>query len=104
MRYLTLAEALVIAETVTGIETKTLAHVSRLDLVDSALHAPAGIGEEDFYPEFEVKAAVLVVRLARNHPLPEWQQASRVAVAHPVLRAQWQRPQIGPMGGPPHRG
>jgi len=72
VRYLTLAESLVIAEAVTGIETKTLGHVSRLDLLDSALHAPqAGIGDEDFYPEFEMKAAVLVVRLARNHPLPD---------------------------------
>ncbi len=40
MRYLTLAEALAIAEAVTGVDALTLARVSRLELLDSALHAP----------------------------------------------------------------
>ncbi len=72
MRYLTLAEALIIAEAVTGIDARTLRSVSRLELLDSALHAPqAGFGDTDFYPEFVNKAAVLVVRIARNHPLPD---------------------------------
>lgn len=72
MRYLTLAEAVVIAESVTGVDAKTLALASRLDLLDSALHAPqAGFGDDDFYPDFATKAAVLVVRIARNHPLPD---------------------------------
>jgi death on curing protein len=44
--------------------------VTNLDLADSALHAPAaGFGDDDFYPGFIDKAAVLIVRLARNHPL-----------------------------------
>ena len=72
MRYLSLAEALVIAEAVTGIDVVTLAKVSRLNLLDSALHAPqAGFGDEDFYLAIEQKAAVLAVRIARNHPLPD---------------------------------
>ncbi len=72
MRYLTLAEALVIAEVVTGIDVETLARSSRLDLLDSAVHAPqAEFGGTEFYPDFVDKAAVLVVRLARNHPLPD---------------------------------
>lgn len=72
MRYLTLAEALIIAEAVTGIDARTLRSVSRLELLDSALHAPqAGFGSTDFYPEFVDKAAVLVVRIARNNPLPD---------------------------------
>ena len=72
MRYLTLAEALTIAEAVTGLDPVTLAKASRLDLLDSALHAPqAGFGDEDFYPSVEQKAAVLAVRIARNHPLPD---------------------------------
>jgi len=72
VRYLTLAEALVIAEAVTGIEGRTLARASRLELLDSALHAPqAGFGEEDFYPSLAEKAAVLAVRIARNHALPD---------------------------------
>lgn len=72
MRYLTLAEAMVVAEAVTGIEARTLAWASRLDLLDSALHAPAaGFGDEDLYPELVDKAAVLAVRIAKNHPLPD---------------------------------
>ena len=72
MRYLTLAEAATIAEAVTGIEAAILTRVSRLELLDSALHAPqAGFGEVEFHPEFVDKAAVLVVRIARNHPLPD---------------------------------
>ena len=44
--------------------------VTRLSLADSALHAPAaGFGDVDLYPEFVDKAAVLLVRLAKNHPL-----------------------------------
>jgi death on curing protein len=70
VRYLTIAEALVIAEAVTGIDALTLTKASRLELLDSALHAPqAGFGDEDFYPSIEQKAAVLAVRIARNHPL-----------------------------------
>lgn len=72
MRYLTLAEALVIAEAVTGIDARMLSSASRVDLLDSALHGPqAGFGDEDFYPSLAEKAAVLVVRIARNHPLPD---------------------------------
>jgi death on curing protein len=72
VRYLSLAEALAISEAVTGIDTITLAKASRLELLDSALHAPqAGFGDEDFYPSIEQKAAVLAVRIARNHPLPD---------------------------------
>jgi death-on-curing protein len=72
VRYLTLAEAVTIAEAVTGIEAATLTRVSRLELLDSALHAPqAGFGDVEFHPEFVDKAAVLVVRIAWNHPLPD---------------------------------
>ena len=72
MRYLTLAEALTIAEAVTGIETETLARVSRIELLDSAIQAPRGaFGDTEFYPGFVEKASVLVVRIARNHPLPD---------------------------------
>lgn len=72
MRYLTLHQALVIGETVTGIDAKTLASISRLELLDSALHAPqAGSGEEDLYSDFFMKAAVLCSRIVRNHSLPD---------------------------------
>ena len=72
MRYLTLAEALVIAEAVTGIDHAVLAIAAGVGLLDSALHAPrAGFGGYELYAEFTDKAAVLGVRIARNHPLPD---------------------------------
>lgn len=65
-----MAEALVVAEAVTGLDLTTLARSPRIDLLDSALHAPkASFGGQEFYPEFIDKAAVLAVRIARNHPL-----------------------------------
>ena len=70
IRYITLAEYYWLAEQVTGVDAEVLAESSRSDLADSALHAPqAGFGEEEFYPEIYDKAAVLVCRLAWNHPL-----------------------------------
>lgn len=72
MRYLTLAEALTIAEAVTGTPAAVLARASSLNLLDSALHAPqARFGNVEFYPDFADKAAVLTVRIAKNHPLPD---------------------------------
>lgn len=71
-RYLTLAEYLWLAEQVTGVPAPTLARVSRLELADSALHAPAaGFGDTDLYPDVWDKAAVLACRLAWNHALPD---------------------------------
>ena len=71
-RYVTLAEYFWLAEHVTGVDAETLAKASRSDLADSALHAPqAGFGDMEFYPDVYDKAAVLVCRLAWNHPLPD---------------------------------
>ena len=56
----------------TGIEVATLARVPGIDLLDSALHAPqASFGGHEMYPDFLDKAAVLAVRIVRNHPLPD---------------------------------
>jgi len=72
VEYLDLADYVAIAAEVTGLDIKTVMKVTKLDLADSALHAPAaGFGDTDFYPDFVDKAAVLVVRLAGNHPLPD---------------------------------
>ncbi|MDW3217137.1 MAG: Fic family protein [Acidimicrobiales bacterium] len=71
-RYIDLAEYLWLSEQVTGVSAEVLAKSGRIDLADSALHAPmAGFGDEDFYPDVADKAAVLCWRLARNHPLPD---------------------------------
>lgn len=71
-RYLSLAEFWYLAEHVTGIDAATLIKASRVDLADSALHAPqAGFDDTDFYPDPHDKAAVLTCRIAWNHPLPD---------------------------------
>ena len=71
-RYLSLAEFWFLAEQVTGIDATTLLGASRVDLADSALHAPqAGFDDTDFYPDIVDKAAVLACRIAWNHPLPD---------------------------------
>ena len=68
--YPDLADFLAVAESVTGIEAEVLLRSTKLDLADSALHAPqGGWGDQEFYPDFVDKAAVLLVRLAKNHPL-----------------------------------
>ena len=72
MRYISLAEYLAITELATGFAAEDLMATGRIDLADSALHAPqAGYGDQDFYPNIYDKAAVLCWRLARNHPLPD---------------------------------
>ena len=72
VEYLDLADYVAIAAEVTGLDLQTVINITNINLADSALHAPAaGFGDEDFYPDFVDKAAVLIVRLARNHPLPD---------------------------------
>jgi death-on-curing protein len=76
-RYLGLSEYLWLAEQVTGIEAPVLAKAGRMDLADSALHAPEGaFGGIEFYPDLIDKAAVLLCRLAWNHPLPDGNKRS----------------------------
>ena len=71
-RYLNLAEFWYLAEHVTGLGAPTLIKASRVDLADSALHAPqAGFGDTDFYPDLVDKASVLTCRIAWNHSLPD---------------------------------
>jgi death-on-curing protein len=71
-RYLDLADYLVIAEAATGIPATTLMRTGQLHLAESALSAPAAsFGGVEFYPEFEVKAAVLCARITKNHALPD---------------------------------
>ncbi len=70
--YLDLADYLLIAEAVLGVPAETIARWPGIGLADSALHAPAAAFEGvELYPDVIDKAAVLCVRLARNHPLPD---------------------------------
>lgn len=70
IEYPDLSIYLTVAAAVTRIEPEVLIRSSKLDLADSALHAPQGRwGDQEFYPDFVDKAAVLLVRLVKNHPL-----------------------------------
>lgn len=91
VEYLDLADYLLIAAEVTGLDVDTVIKVADLDLADSALHAPsAGFGETDFSPDFVDKAAVLIVRLAKNHPLPDGnKRAAWVALRASVNLNEW---------------
>lgn len=72
IRPVDLVDYVAIAAEVTGMDVATIARLPNLSLAESALQAPfAGFGEHEFYPEFIAKAAVLLERLARNHPLPD---------------------------------
>lgn len=70
--YLDLADYLLIAEAVLGIQAEEIARWPGIGLADSALHAPAAsFAAVEMYPDVFDKAAVLCARLARNHPLPD---------------------------------
>ena len=87
-RYIGLAEYMWLAEQVTGIDTATLIKASRVELADSALHAPAaGSGDDDFYPD--------IYEGSRAHLPPgvepsavRRQQTRRLGVAPDVRRPQ----------------
>lgn len=67
-----LVDYVAIAAEITGMDVATITRLPNLSLAESALHAPfAGFGDHEFYPGFVDKAAVLLERLARNHPLPD---------------------------------
>jgi len=51
----------------------------------------AGFGEEDAYPTLELKAAILLERLVRNHPLPDGNKRCALAMTIDFL-AQNGRP------------
>jgi death-on-curing protein len=70
LEYLDLADYLLIAEAVLGVAAEEIARWPGIGLADSALHAPGASFEAvELYPDVIDKAAVLGVRLARNHPL-----------------------------------
>jgi death-on-curing protein len=72
VQYLDLADYLVLAGAALDVAPEALFDVADLGLAESALHAPAAsFTGVEFYPDLVTKAAVLVVRLAKNHPLPD---------------------------------
>jgi death-on-curing protein len=91
VEYLDLADYVGIAAAVTGLDEGLVTKVAKLDLADSALHAPAaGFGDDDFYPDLVDKAAVLIVRLAKNHPLPDGnKRVAWVALRYFLVLNDW---------------
>jgi death-on-curing protein len=70
--YLEFGDYCRIAAEILGFEPEQIAELPNIGLADSALAAPrAGFGDYEAYPDLFDKAAVLVERLARNHPLPD---------------------------------
>ena len=69
---LDLADFLLIAEQITGDKVEALARLPRLHMAEHALSAPnAGIGEVEYYPCFEDKAAAMAFQLIKGHPLTD---------------------------------
>jgi death on curing protein len=55
-----------------GTSRKVVLALPRIELAESALHAPfASFGGEDAYPTLVEQAAVLLQHLVKNHPLPD---------------------------------
>lgn len=70
--YVTLDQWVHLAAEVLGTDAATIRRTADLNLIDSALHAPAaGFGEQDLYPDVIDKAAVLCWHLVNNHGLPD---------------------------------
>jgi len=70
--YLELGDYCELAAELLGTNPEVIAQLPNVSLADSALAAPrSGFGGQDAYPTLFEKAAVLVERLARNHPLPD---------------------------------
>jgi death-on-curing protein len=72
VQYLDLADFLYLAGAALDLAPEAVFDVADLGLAESALHAPAAtFGGVEFYPDLVTKARVLVVHLAKNHPLPD---------------------------------
>jgi prophage maintenance system killer protein len=81
VRYPSLEDYLHAAAFVLDLPVETIVKAVRLDLAESALHAPqATWGGVEFYPSFSMKAAVLLVRLTKNHALPDGNKRTALAV------------------------
>ena len=93
-----LGDYLAAAAEILGISEERLARLPRLKLAESALAAPfAGFGQEDAYPTLELKAAVLLERLVRNHPLPDGNKRTAFAMTIDFLQQNgrtWGEPDV----------
>jgi death-on-curing protein len=86
------------AAEVLGASETQIERLPQLTLAESALAAPfAGFGGEDAYPGLELKAAVLLERLVRNHPLPDGNKRTALAMTIDFLDQNgypWGKPDV----------
>ena len=76
------------AADVLGLTPEDIERFPNLGLASSALAAPqAGFGEDDLYPSLLSKAAILLERLARNHPLPDGNKRTAFVLTADFLEA-----------------
>ena len=67
-----IADFLLAAEAVLGIDAERIAKATRISLAESALAAPfASFEGNDLYTDPVQRAAIIASRLVRNHPLPD---------------------------------
>jgi death-on-curing protein len=67
-----IADFLLAAEAVLGIDAERIARATRISLAESALAAPfASFEGNDLYTDPVQRAAILASRIVRNHPLPD---------------------------------
>jgi death-on-curing protein len=70
--YLEFGDYCRIAGEVLNLDPEQIAELPNIGLADSALAVPrAAFGNHEAFPTLIGKAAILVERLARNHPLPD---------------------------------
>ncbi|HEX3693669.1 MAG TPA: Fic family protein [Solirubrobacteraceae bacterium] len=83
------------AADVLGVSPEQIERFPNVGLASSALAAPqAGFGDTDVYPSLLGKAAILLERLARNHPLPDGNKRTAFLLTADFLKANG-RPLIG---------
>ncbi|MGA9875530.1 MAG: type II toxin-antitoxin system death-on-curing family toxin [Solirubrobacteraceae bacterium] len=77
-----------VAADILGITSEQIARLPNVGLAESALAAPrAGFGDVEVYPTILEKAAILLERLARNHPLPDGNKRTAFFLAGLFLEA-----------------
>jgi len=89
--YVSLEDYVILAGEILELDPLAIAKLASLGLADSALHAPmAEFGGQEMYPVFYDKAAVLLVHLTKNHPLPDGnKRAGWASLRLFLLRNQW---------------
>jgi death-on-curing protein len=82
VHYLDLTDYLAVGAAVTGLGDRTLITATKLDLADSALHAPsAGFGEQDLISRLCRQGSSTPRAIGEEPSTARWQQACRVGGA-----------------------